>query len=137
VLSSPTPPKRTSWPNIPRGTPGTVEGTDVPRPSSLRSRATGIRPPAKPRRSRATPARSSFAVATMCTRLSGSSTQSTGTSWMRSPARCAITSSSVSKNQLPSSTSGSRSWATSARIALNPHWASEKDADSALRRIRL
>ena len=35
----------------------------------------------------------------MSTRESGSSTQSTGTSWMRSPRRCASTSSSVSKNQ--------------------------------------
>ena len=39
------------------------------------------------------------AVAAMSTRLSGSSTQSTGTSWIRSPARSASTSSSVSKNQ--------------------------------------
>ena len=45
------------------------------------------------------PLRSAAAVATMSTRLSGSSTQSTGTSWMRSPLRSASTSSSVSKNQ--------------------------------------
>ena len=42
----------------------------------------------------------------MSTRLSGSSTQSTGTSWMRSPLRSASTSSSVSKNQPVSSTCG-------------------------------
>ena len=57
------------------------------------------RPTAKPRSSRAMPLRSAAAVATMSTRLSGSSTQSTGTSWMRRPARSASTSSSVSKNQ--------------------------------------
>ena len=48
---------------------------------------------------RATPRRSSIAVRTMSTRESGSSTQSTGTSWMRRPRRWARTSSSVSKNQ--------------------------------------
>ena len=62
----------------------------------------------------------------MSTRESGSSTQSTGTSWMRSPARSAITSNSVSKNQPVSATSGSSCRATSARTALNPHCASEK-----------
>ena len=72
------------------------------------------------------PARSAIAVATMSTGESGSSTQSTGTSWMRSPARSASTSSSVSKNQPVSSTSGSSRRATSARMALKPHWASEK-----------
>ena len=41
------------------------------------------------------------------TRLSGSSTQSTGTSWMRRPLRSARSSSSVSKNQASSTTSGS------------------------------
>jgi hypothetical protein len=40
---------------------------------------------------------------------------------MRSPARSASTSSSVSKNQLPSCTEGSSRSATSRRIALNPH----------------
>ena len=45
---------------------------------------------------------------------------------MRRPARSASTSSSVSKNQPVSSTSGSSWRATSARIALKPHWASEK-----------
>ena len=44
---------------------------------------------------------------------------------MRSPARWASTSSSVSKNQPVSRTSGSNCRATSARIALNPHCASE------------
>ncbi len=48
-----------------------------------------------------------MAVFTMCTVESGSSTQSTGTSWMRSPARSAMTSISVSKNQPVSSTIGS------------------------------
>ena len=54
---------------------------------------------------RATPRRSSIAVRTMSTRESGSSTQSTGTSWMRRPVRWASTSSSVSKNQPSSRTS--------------------------------
>ena len=58
--------------------------------------------------SRATPLRSAIAVRTMSTRESGSSTQSTGTSWIRSPRRCASTSSSVSKNQPSSLTSSSR-----------------------------
>ncbi|RAO52045.1 hypothetical protein PSN01_04142 [Micromonospora saelicesensis] len=73
----------------------------------------------------------------MSTRLSGSSTQSTGTSWMRSPARWARTSSSVSKNQPVSRTNGSSSAATSARIALNPHCASENRAANAPRSSRL
>ena len=77
---------------------------------------------AQPRRRM--PRRSSSAVRTMSTLLSGSSTQSTGTSWIRRPARSASTSSSVSKNQVLSSTSGSSSRATSLRIALKPHWAS-------------
>jgi hypothetical protein len=73
----------------------------------------------------------------MFTELLGSSTQSTGTSWIRSPARWAMTNSSVSKNQLLSSTIGNRSAAMSERIALKPHWASENDAESVPRRIRL
>ena len=73
----------------------------------------------------------------MSTRLSGSSTQSTGTSWMRSPARWASTSSSVSKNQPVSRTSGSSPAATSARIALNPHCASENRAARVPRSSRL
>ena len=44
----------------------------------------------------------------MSTRESGSSTQSTGTSWIRSPRRWASTSSSVSKNQPSSRTSSQR-----------------------------
>ena len=60
-----------------------------------------------------------------------------GTSWMRSPLRSASTSSSVSKNQPVSSTSGSSRRATSARMALKPHWASENRAASVPRRIRL
>ena len=66
--------------------------------------AHGEKPLANPRNSRPMPRRSAAAVATMSTRLSGSSTQSTGTSWMRSPLRSASTSSSVSKNQPVSST---------------------------------
>ena len=51
--------------------------------------------PAPPyRTSRAMPRRSSSAVETMSTRESGSSIQSTGTSWIRRPRRCARTSSS-------------------------------------------
>ena len=57
--------------------------------------------------SRATPRRSSSAVRTICTRESGSSTQSTGTSWIRRPRRWASTSSSVSKNQPSSRTASS------------------------------
>ena len=64
----------------------------------------------------------------MSTRESGSSTQSTATSWMRIPRRWASTSSSVSKNQPWSSIWGSSWRAASARIALNPHWASENRA---------
>ncbi len=73
----------------------------------------------------------------MSTRLSGSSTQSTGTSAIRSPERSASTSSSVSKNQPVSSTSGSSRRATSERMALNPHWASEMWVASAPRSSRL
>ena len=73
----------------------------------------------------------------MLTRESASSIQSTGTSWMRSPARSASTSSSVSKNQPLSSTSGSNCLAWSARIALNPHCASEKSAPSVVLKSRL
>src|SRR3954447_5982656 len=58
--------------------------------------------------SRATPLRSSTAVRTIFTRESGSSIQSTGSSWMRRPRRWASTSSSVSKNQ-PSSRPASSS----------------------------
>ena len=94
-------------------------------PSCAASVCTGMEPLAKPRSSRAMPLRSAVAVATMSTRLSGSSTQSTGTSWMRSPVRSANTSSSVSKNQPVSAMCGSRRWATSARTALKPHCASE------------
>ena len=74
------------------------------------------------------PRRSASAVATMSTRESRSSIQSTGISWMRSPARSASTSSSVSKNQPVSLVSGSRTRAGSRRIALKPHCASENRA---------
>ena len=98
---------------------------------------TGIEPSAKPRNMRPMPLRSAVAVATMSTRLSGSSTQSTGTSWIRRPLRSASTSSSVSKNHPVSATCGSRRSATSARMALNPHCASEKPAASVDFRIKL
>lgn len=136
VLATPMPANRTSWRVSPAGTPG-VPGSSGARPSCSRSAATGSRPVASARDTRATPRRSAIAVATTSTRLSGSSTQSTGTSWMRSPDRSASTSSSVSKNQPSSSTSGSNPRATSARIALNPHWASENRAASVPRRMRL
>jgi hypothetical protein len=87
--------------------------------------------------SRATPRRSSSAVRTIATRESGSSTQSTGTSWIRRPRRWASTSSSVSKNQALSRTSSSRPGSAARRTALKPHWASEKRARSAVRRITL
>ena len=87
--------------------------------------------------SRATPRRSSTAVRTMATRESGSSTQSTGTSWIRSPRRWASTSSSVSKNQPLSRISLSSPGSASRRTALKPHCASEKRARSAVRRITL
>ena len=76
------------------------------------------------RATRAMPRRSSRAVRTTSTRLSVSSTQSTGTSWMRRPVRSASSSSSVSKNQAWSSTAGSSARTTSVRPALKPHWAS-------------
>ncbi len=78
-----------------------------------------------------------MAVRTMSTRDTGSSIQSTGTSWMRSPLCSASTNSSVSKNQPWSSTKGRSSRATSARRALKPHWASEKPARNVVRRSRL
>ena len=56
---------------------------------------------------RAVPFRSPTAVDTTWTRLSVSSTQSTGTSWMRRPLRSASSRSSVSKNQPSSSIAGS------------------------------
>jgi len=127
VLMIPTPANRASWPVSPGGV----------RPSRSRRCPIGSRPVARSRLSRAMPCRSASTVAAMSTRLSGSSTQSTGTSWIRSPARCASTSSSVSKNHPVSCTSGSSRCATSRRIALNPHWASENRAASAPRSSRL
>jgi hypothetical protein len=56
---------------------------------------------------------------------------------MRSPVRSASTSSSVSKNQPVSVTCGSSFAATSARIALNPHCASENRVASVPRSNRL
>src|SRR5205809_168758 len=100
VLAAPTAANRTSW-VLSRS------GASVGRPVASRHK----------------PRRSSIAVATMSTRESGSSVQSTGSSWMRRPARSARTSSSVSKNQLRFTTSGSRLRATSARSALDPQHA--------------
>ena len=82
-------------------------------------------PRASPVPSRTIPRRSATAVATSLTRESASSIQSTGTSAIRNPARSAKTSNSVSKNQAVSVVSGSSTRAASARIALNPHCASE------------
>ena len=73
----------------------------------------------------------------MFTRESGSSTQSTGTSWMRSPRRWASTSSSVSKNQPLSWTSSISVSSTSRRTALKPHCASLNFARRTVRRMRL
>ena len=105
--------------------------------STLRGRCSGsdvgatvARPAAMRRTIRQIPCRSAFAVATTSTRESGSSTQSTGTSWIRKPLCSASTSSSVSKNQPWSSTMGSSTSATSWRIALKPHCASENPARS-------
>ena len=119
----------TSWPIIPRGTPatsrsGVVECAAAELRAQVVQRGRG-RSRARGRAGRC-PCRSSTAVRTMSTDESGSSTQSTGTSWMRSPARSASTSSSVSKNQPVSSTSGTSRCATSPRMALKPHCASEK-----------
>ena len=100
------------------------------RPSSAETAATGSRPVSRDQPSRRMPRRSSSAVRSTSTRESGSSTQSTGTSWIRIPDRSASTSSSVSKNQVSSSTSGSSACATGRRIALNPHWASLNRARS-------
>ncbi len=88
-------------------------------------------PCGRPRRDR----RAQFAPT--CTRLSASSTQSTGTWWIRRPFRSASSSSSVSKNQPSSRTAGSSLCATSARTALNPHCASRIRVANAARRRRL
>ena len=121
MLATPIAANRTSWPVSRPDTCG--EWLPAELPAQRRAAAARRSPGARP--SRDDPAQVGDAVATMSTRLSGSSTQSTGTSWMRSPARSASTSSSVSKNQPVSCTSGSSRAATSARIALNPHCASE------------
>jgi hypothetical protein len=73
----------------------------------------------------------------MSTRRSGSSTQSTGTSAIRSPLRSASTNNSVSKNHAVSSTCGSNNRAQSARMALKPHCASEKRVRSVVRNTAL
>ena len=70
-------------------------------------RSSGMRPVAIECPTRTMPRRSSIAVPVISTELWESSTQSTGTSWMRMPARSAMTSNSVSKNQLVSCTYGS------------------------------
>lgn len=105
-----------------------------PRPGASRAwrtlGGTGSRvaPDSERRATRAIPFRSSSTVRTMSTRLSGSSTQSTGTSWIRRPDRSASSSSSVSKNQALSSTSASSRCTTSVLAALKPHCASENFA---------
>ncbi len=114
-----------------------LAGAGDPPGDGPRSRGTTMVPRAKPAPSRAMPRRSARAVATMSTRESASSIQSTGISWMRSPARSASTSSSVSKNQPVSWVSGSSSRAWSRLIALKPHCASEKRAPISVRSSRL
>ncbi|MBB5784683.1 hypothetical protein HD596_011439 [Nonomuraea jabiensis] len=113
----------------------------IPFGSSARSTRAGTGMRAAPdsvlRATLARPRRSSSAVWMMSTRLSGSSTQSTGTSWMRSPCRSASSSSSVSKNHCSSSTPGSSACAISVRTALNPHCASENPAPITERSSRL
>ena len=136
VLATPIAANRTSWRGMAVGTPGTL-GASGARPSCARSSATGSAPEPSARPTRQMPRRSAIAVATMSTRESGSSTQSTGTSWIRRPARSASTSISVSKNQPVSSTSGSSRRATSARMALKPHWASVKPVCRVPRSSRL
>ena len=125
VLATPIRTNLASWPPSRRPGPSAAG-----RSCALRSSGTRIVPPARPVPSRTMPRRSPRAVATTLTRESGSSIQSTGTSWIRSPARSASTSSSVSKNQPVSVVSGSRTRAASARMALNPHCASEKRVPS-------
>lgn len=134
--SAPTMQNPTSCRASPPGTPLSARSRGS-SPKGRASRSSGSAPTASARPTRHTPFRSSVAVRTMWTVESGSSTQSTGTSWMRSPARSASTSSSVSKNHPESSTIGSSRSATSRRMALNPHCASLNRAASDERRMRL
>ena len=83
------------------------------------------------------PRRSALAVFTMSTRESGSSIQSTGTSWIRSPERSASSRSSVSKNHSSSCTRGSSACTTSVLAALKPHCASENRAAIVVRSRKL
>jgi hypothetical protein len=108
-----------------------------PGGEGLPSTGTLMVPRASPVPRRMMPRMSARAVPMMLTRESASSIQSTGTSWIRSPARSASTSSSVSKNQSRSVVSGSSCRAASARIALKPHWASENPVPSVACRSRL
>ena len=89
------------------------------------------------RRIRQTPFRSATAVRHSWTRVSGSSTQSTGTSWIRRPDRSARTSSSVSKNQPSSSINGRSARTAGARPALKPHCASRMRVRNTSRSSRL
>ena len=89
----------------------------------------------KPARRRAIPLKSAIAVDTMSTLESGSSIQSTGTSWMRSPRRSARTSSSVSKNHAVVLDQRQQRSARSRRIALKPHCASENPVRNVACRI--
>ena len=113
VLITPTPAKRRSW-----SAATWLMAEDV-EAELLRTRRR-----AWPCEILHTPRRSFRAVRTICTRESGSSTQSTGTSLMRRPSRSAVTRSSVSKNHSSSSINGRSCRADSRRRALNPHWAS-------------
>ena len=105
VLSTPITAKLATCRTGPGRTPAAARSRGS-SPYGLRSRASGSAPAASARPSRHTPFRSSAAVRTMSTRELGSSTQSTGTSWIRRPARSASTSISVSKNHPVSSTIG-------------------------------
>jgi hypothetical protein len=142
VLATPTTTKRTSWlattPGRPLGPPRRHRASaDSPGGDGLPSAGTLMLPLASPVPRRMMPRMSARAVLTTLTRESGSSIQSTGTSWIPRPARSASTSSSVSKNQPRSAVSGSSCRAAPARIALKPHWASENRVPSVACRSRL
>ena len=76
MLATPTAANRTSWRVSVAGT--SAGGASGARPSCERTVCSGSRPAARARPTRAMPRRSAIAVATTSTRLSGSSTQSTG-----------------------------------------------------------
>ena len=72
------------------------------------------------------PRMSALAVAAMSTRESGSSTQSTGTSWMRRPARSATSSSSGIKEPFVVADQRQQLCGPVGPDGLKPHWASVK-----------